>query len=101
MDPQRLGAVAEVVGLDQARQAEVVVGMEMGDEDVVERDEPGRALQLPLCSLAAVEQQPIAAEPDEHRSRIAAGARRRRPGAEEDDVEIHGGSVFLASPPLH
>ncbi len=68
VDDQRLLAVLHVPGLEQAREAEVVVGVQVGDEDLLHLDEPGRALHLPLRALAAVEQQPVAAAADEHRA---------------------------------
>ena len=67
--------------------------MQVGDEDLVDLDQPGRALHLPLGPLPAVEQQPVAAAPNEH---ARGGPPRRRhgaAGAEEDDVEVHGATV--------
>ncbi len=53
-------------------------------------DEPDRrAQQLPLGALAAVEEQALAAPPDEQRARSATRSRRAGRGAEEDDVEVH------------
>ena len=43
----------QVIGLEQPGQAEVVVGVEMGDVDVVDLDEPGRVDHLPLGPLPA------------------------------------------------
>jgi hypothetical protein len=68
-----------------------VIRVEMRQEDVLEIDEPCvRPEQLPLRSLAAVDEQAIAAATDQ-RGRGSAGRRRRgarRP--QEDEVEIHG-----------
>ena len=64
--------------------------MEVREEDLLEiRQADGRALQLSLRSLAAVEQKPLAAAADENRRRCALRGRRCRGRAEEDDVEIH------------
>ena len=46
--------------------AQVVVGVEVRQEDVLEVDEPDRrAQELALGSLAAVEQQPVASPAEE------------------------------------
>ena len=64
----------------------------MRQEDVLEVDEPDvGAEQLPLCPLAAVDEQAIPAAPDERRRRPARRGRRGRGRSEEDEVEIHGG----------
>ena len=50
-----------------------------------------RAQELPLGALRAVDEQPLAAAPDQRRGRCTL-CRRRRPGRpEEHDVEVHGG----------
>ena len=68
--------------------------MEVGDEDLLEVDEPDRrAQQLALRALAAVEEQPVAAAAHEQRRRAAPGGRRARGRAEEHDVEIHPAMV--------
>ena len=59
VDRQRLVAVGEVVGFEQAREAEEVIGVEVGQVDLVELDEAERALHLALGPLAAVEQEPF------------------------------------------
>jgi hypothetical protein len=64
--------------------------MEVRDEDLAQLDQPHRgAQQLPLGSLRAVEQQPLAAPADEQRRRRALGGRHRARGAEEDEIQIH------------
>ena len=45
---QRPLAVLQVVGLQQARDPEVVVGVKVGEVDRVGLDQPGRALHLAL-----------------------------------------------------
>src|SRR5436190_7620886 len=74
--------------------------MEVGDVDLVELHEPGRAPHLPLRALAAVQQQPLAAAAHEHAGGRAPRGRHGATGAEEDDVEVHGESVG-ARPCLH
>ena len=83
-------APAQVVGLEQPRQAEHVIGVVVAEEHDVEIDEPDlRAQQLALRALAAIEQDAIAAAPDQRRGGRAAGRRRRARGAQEDDVQVH------------
>ena len=87
-------APAQVVGLEQPGQPEHVIGVVVAEEHDVEIDEPDlRAQQLPLRALAAVEQDAIAATPDQRRGGRAAGRRRRARGAQEDDVQIHRPSL--------
>lgn len=88
-DVERLGAVLHVVALQQPRQAQVVVGVQMGDEDRIDGDQPSRALHLPLRPLAAVEQDAIASAAHEDARGVAPRRGHRAPGAEEDDVQVH------------
>ena len=60
-DPEGPLALQQVVGLEQARQAEIVVGVEVGDVDVVDLDEPGRVDHLPLGPLPSIDQDAAAA----------------------------------------
>ena len=92
-DPQRPVAVVEVVGLQQSRDAEVVVGVQVRDVDLVDLDEPGRALHLALGTLTAVEQQPLAADPRQHAGGRPPRRRHRAAGAEEDHVHVHARRV--------
>ena len=105
-DPQRRLPLHQVIGLEQPGQAQVVVGVEVGDVDLVDLDEPGRVDHLALGALPAVDQQPGASGADQH----ARGRPPRRghgaTGAEEDDREIHdapsvesAGSAWRAPPP--
>ena len=81
-------AAAQVIGLEQPGQAEHVIGVVVAEEHDVEIDEPDlRAQQLPLRALAAVEQDAIAAAPDQRRRGRATRRRRRARGAQEDDVQ--------------
>ena len=68
--------------------------MEVGQEDLLQVDEPDvGAQQLALRALAAVEEQALAAAPHERGRRSAARGRHRAGGAEKDDVEIHAASL--------
>ncbi len=68
-----------------------MIGVVVGQEDLREVDEADVATQqLPLRSLCAVEEEPVASTAHERR---AERAFRRRHGArrpEEDDVQFHG-----------
>ena len=69
--------------------------MEVRQEDVLEVDEPDvGAEELALRALAAVDEQPVAAAPDERcrRGPLGGGSRARRP--EEHDVEVHERAVY-------
>ena len=94
VDRERKIALPERESLQHSRQAEVVVGVEMGDEHLPEVDEADRgAQQLALRALATVEQEPLAATAQEER----AGAAPRRGGAarssQEHEVQIHAAIV--------
>ena len=91
VDGHRNLSAAQSEGLQHARQAEDVVGVQVREEDVLEIDEPGvRAEELPLRALAAVDEKAVASATQEC-GRGSAGRRGRgRGGAEEDDVEVHG-----------
>ena len=94
VERQRHLAAAEGERLQHPGQPEVVVGVEVREEDVLEVDQPDvRAQELPLRPLAAVDQEPVAAAADQRRRRgpLGGGSRARRP--EEHDVEVHGASV--------
>ena len=67
-------ALAQAERLEHPRQPEHVVGVEVGEEDLLELDQPDRAHELALGALAAVEQQPVAAAPHE-RARAGRAAR--------------------------
>ena len=69
-----------------------MIGVEMRQEDVLEVDEPDvGAEELPLGSLAAVDEKAVAAAPNERRRGPARGGRRGGGRPEEDEVEVHGG----------
>jgi hypothetical protein len=89
VDRERALALAEREGLQHPRQAEHVVGVEVGDEQLLELDQADRAHELPLRALAAVEQQPVAAAPHEGGGQPAprAGRGARRP--QKEHVQIH------------
>ena len=91
VDGHRDLSAAQGERLQHARQAEDVIGVQVREEDVLEIDEPGvGAEELPLRSLAAVDEEAIPTAPQEG-GRGSAGRRRRgRGGAEEDEIEVHG-----------
>jgi hypothetical protein len=69
-----------------------VIGVEMGQEDVLEVDETDvGSEELPLCSFAAVDEKAIPSTPDERRRSPTRRSRRGGGRSEEDEVEIHGG----------
>ena len=70
-----------------------MVGVEVRDEDRVEIAQADRPQQLALRTFAAVEQQALAAAPQEQRRQPAARGRCRAGGADEQDVEIHQSSI--------
>ena len=87
---RRLVPATQRERLQHPRQAEEVVGVEVREEDLLQVGQADRRpLQLALRPLAAVEQEPLAAAPDEERSRGALRRRHRGSRAEEDDVEVH------------
>ena len=67
-----------------------MVGVEVGDEELLQVDQTDRAEELALGALAAVEEQAVAAAPQERGGQPAAGGRSRARGAEEEHVEVHG-----------
>src|SRR5207253_6636587 len=90
-DRQRHVAAAKGERLQHPREPEEVIGVEVREEDLVQVDEPnGRLQQLALGTLAAVEEQPLAAAPDEQGARRTPCGRSAAGRAEEDDVEVHG-----------
>ena len=85
-----LVAAAEGERLQHPRQPEGVVGMEVREEDRLEVGQPHRrALELTLRPLGAVEEQALAAPPEEERRGRALRGRHRRRRAEEDEIEVH------------
>src|SRR3954465_15521964 len=84
-DAQRALAVLKVIGLQQPREPEVMVGWVGSEVDLVELHQAGRALHLPLRPLTAVEQDALTADAHEQ---AGGGPPRRRDGAagaQEDD----------------
>jgi hypothetical protein len=77
VDLKRPLAAAEVERLQQSRQSEPVVGVEVGDEDLGQLGEPDRLHELALRALAAVEQDPVPPA-----STSSAGRPRRAVGTE-------------------
>ena len=93
VDRERPLARAEIERLEQSRQSEPVVGVEMGDEDLVQVEQADRADELALGALAAVEQDPVPPAPHEQGGQTTAGGRNRAGGADEKEREVHLDSV--------
>jgi hypothetical protein len=94
VDSQRELAPPERERLQHPRQTKVVVGVEVGHEDLRELDEAyARTEELPLRPFAAVDEHAVAASADEQARETPAGCRNRAGSTEEDEVEIHGPSV--------
>ena len=74
VDGERPFALPQRERLEHPGQAEHVVGVEVGDEDLLQLDQADRADELALGALAAVEQQPVAAAPHQRGGQAAAGA---------------------------
>jgi len=91
---ERQLAAAQRKRLQHPRQAEVVVRVVVGEEDLGQLDEPdGGAKQLSLRAFATVEKQPFSTAPHERGGRAPARRRDRAGGPEEDEIEVHGASV--------
>ena len=86
-------ARAQVKRLEQARQAEPMVGVEMGDEHLGELGQSHRLHELALGALTAVEQDAVAATAHEHRGQPAPRRGDRAGGADEERREVHGLSL--------
>lgn len=94
VDRQRQVAAAQGERLEQARQAENVVGVEVREEDVGELWQADlRAQELPLCALGTVDEQPLAPAPHEQRRRGTLRRRGRGGRSQQDEVEIHGAMI--------
>ena len=62
---ERTVAIAEVVGLEQTRQAEPMVGVQVRDEDRVDLGQTDGAHELALGALAAIDEDPVAASTEQ------------------------------------
>ena len=100
VDRDRLLAPAHRERLQHAREPEIVVGVVVREEDLAQVDEPHRRGQeLSLRSLAAVEEQPLAAAPYEQRRCSPKRGRHRTRRPQEDEIEIHASSMDGPAPP--
>ena len=89
-EAHRLLAALEAEGAQQADDAEEVVGVEVGEEDVVEGEAGAVAHHLALGALAAVEHQQLALALDDERADVAAHGGAGGGGAEEGDAHRDG-----------
>src|SRR5205823_9105898 len=81
VDREQLGPSAERERLQHPRQAEVMVGVEVREEDLAElRQADRRAHELALRSLGAVDEQAVAAVAEEGRRRTPLSGRARQIG---------------------
>ena len=80
--------------LQHPGEAEVVVGVEVRDEHLRQLDEPdGRAEELALRPLAAVEEDALPAATDQRPRQPPARCRHGARRPQEDEVEVHASSV--------
>ena len=91
VDGQRLVAVAQLEGLQHAREAEPVVGVQVGQEDIGQVGEADGAHELALRAFAAVDEDPLRAAADEQCRQAAASRRYRARGSREKERQIHCG----------
>ncbi len=96
-DRQRDVAAAEVERLEHAGQAQPVVGVKVGEEDLGEVGQSDGAHELALGPLAAVEQDPVTAAADQDRGQAAAGGGDRAAGAGKEDRELHGSGLSVSA----
>jgi hypothetical protein len=87
VDRERRRPLVEVERLEQPRQAEHVVAVAVGDEDVVDAETGPEPHHLALGAFPAVEQEPVPLEPEGDRAGVA---RRRGHGpARSQEGEPH------------
>src|SRR4029079_9465852 len=73
--------------------AEQVIGVHVGEEDVLERERHSVSHHLSLRALAAVEHQRLALSMDRERTHVALDGWARRRRAEETNAERHGVNI--------
>ena len=94
VDDERDLAPPQREGLQHPRQAEVVVGVVVREEDLGELHQPDRGAQeLALRALPAVEEDALAAAPEQDARQAAFCGRNRAGRPEKDEIEVHGPSV--------
>ena len=79
----------EVVGLQQARKTQIVVGMEVGQVDVVHRHQTEGAHQLPLGTFTTIDQDSGASSADQNACGRPPCGRHGTACPHECDGEIH------------
>ena len=96
VDGDRQLAPSERERLEHPWQAEIVIGVVVGEEDLAQLDEADVAAQeLPLRSLRAIEQEPLATPTDQGGREGPLRGWRRAGRPDEDDVEVHGAECRL------
>ena len=68
--------------------------MEVGQEDLLELQQPDRAQQLTLAPFPAVDQDAIAPAADQQACRRTLDRRHRAGGPQEENGQIHGSIIF-------
>ncbi len=96
VDRERPRALVEPEGLDQPRDPEDVVSVEVRDEDVVEAEPGVVAHHLALSTLAAVEQKLVALPRDVEGAGRALDGGDGPPGPEEGDAKRHSSALGSA-----
>lgn len=89
VDRQGLRPVVEPERLDQSRNPENVVAVEVRDEQVVDPETGSEPHHAALRALSAVEQQAVALAVDEQCARRALGGRNGAARPEEGDAKGH------------
>src|SRR4029079_5576035 len=92
-EAQPLDTALKRHGAHQSDHAEQVVGVHVGEEDVLEREGHSISHHLSLRALAAVEHQRLAPPVNRERRHVALDGWARRGRAEETNVERHGVNI--------
>ena len=90
-EPHRLHARLQREGLEEPEYAEEVIGMEVREEDVLEREPDPPPHHLPLRPLSAIEQHRLALARERKRRNPAFHGGTRGGRSEEADAEGHLG----------
>ena len=97
---QRLRASLQRHRSQQTDHADHVIGVEVREEQILERERHAVAHHLALRTFSAVEQQRLPLSHERDRGDIAFHRRTRRGRAEQTNGERHGGNIVPGGPPL-
>ena len=92
-ESQPLDSALKRHGPHQSDHAEQVVGVHVGEEDVLERERHAVSHHLSLRALAAVEHQRLALSVNRERRHVALDGWARRGRTEETNIERHGVNI--------